>query len=54
MKYAINVISFPIFYSLQAVMLNLFFGWKIASIYWWLSFLLVFLYTKLSITNTEN
>ncbi|MFT6066450.1 MAG: 1-acyl-sn-glycerol-3-phosphate acyltransferase [Paraglaciecola sp.] len=54
MKYAINVISFPIFYSLQAVMLNLFFGWKIAGIYWWLSFLLVFLYTKLSITNTEN
>lgn len=54
MKYAINLISFPVFYALQAYLLYLFFGWKVAIIYWVSSFLLVFIYTKLSVTNTEN
>jgi len=54
MKYAVNVISFPIFYTLQAFIIHLFFGWKIAGIYFITSFLLVLLYTKFSVTNTEN
>ena len=54
MKYAVNVISFPIFYSLQALVINFFFGWQIALIYFVASFLLVLVYTKFSVTNTES
>jgi len=54
MKYAVNVISFPIFYSLQALLVNFFFGWKNALIYFMASILLVLVYTKFSVTNTEE
>jgi 1-acyl-sn-glycerol-3-phosphate acyltransferase len=54
MKFAINVISFPLFYTLQALVISIFFEWKIASIYWLSSVLLVFIYTKCSPTNTEE
>lgn len=54
MKYAVNVISFPIFYSLQAIAINFLFEWKIALIYFIASFLLVLVYTKFSVTNTES
>lgn len=54
MKYGVNVISFPIFYGLQAFVIHFFFGWKIAGIYFLASFLLVFVYTKFSVTNTES
>jgi 1-acyl-sn-glycerol-3-phosphate acyltransferase len=52
MKYAVNVISFPIFYSLQAFVIQFYFGWKTALIYFLASFLLVLFYTKFSVTNT--
>lgn len=54
MKYAVNVIFFPIFYFLQALLIYLFFGLKIAMIYWLASYFLVFVYTKFSVTNTED
>lgn len=54
LKYGINVVSFPIFYGLQAFVVHFFLGWKIAGIYYLVSFLLVFIYTKFSVTNTEN
>ncbi len=54
MKYAVNVIAFPIFYVLQALILSFFFGWKIAAIYWLVSYFLVFIYTKFSPTNAED
>ena len=54
MKYAVNLISFPLFYSIQALLVYFFFGWKIALIYWFTSCFLVFIYTKFSVTNTEN
>lgn len=54
MRYAINVIAFPIFYLLQALIFYFFFGWQIAGLYWLISFLIVFLYTKFSPTNTEK
>lgn len=54
MRYAINMVSFPIFYLLQALIIGLFYGFKIALIYFIISFLMVFMYTKLSPTNTEN
>lgn len=54
MRYAINVIAFPIFYLLQALIIYFFFGWKIAFIYWLISYFIVFVYTKFSPTNTEN
>ena len=54
MKYAVNVISFPIFYGSQALAIHFFLGWQIALIYFVASFLLVFMYTKFSVTNTED
>lgn len=54
MKYAVNVISFPVFYTIQAFIIHFFYGWEIAGIYWVASYLLVFMYTKFSVTNTEN
>ncbi|TXD52091.1 acyltransferase [Polaribacter sp. IC066] len=54
MKYAVNAISFPVFYSLQALLIHFLFGWNIAISYWLLSFVLVLVYTKFSVTNTEN
>lgn len=54
MKYAVNVISFPIFYSIQAFVIHFFFGWNIAGIYYLASFLLIFVYTKFSVTNAEG
>lgn len=54
MKFAVNVITFPIFYGLQTFAIHLFFGWKIASIYLLSSFLLVFFYSKFSVTNTDE
>lgn len=54
LKYTVNAISFPIFYSLQAFVISFFLGWNIAIIYWFLSFLVVFLYTKFSVMNTED
>lgn len=54
MRYAVNVIAFPIFYLLQALLISFFFGWKIAVCYWIASYLVIFVYTKLSTTNTED
>lgn len=54
MRYAVNVIAFPIFYLLQALPISFFFGWKIAVCYWIASYLVIFVYTKLSTTNTED
>lgn len=54
MKYAINVISFPIFYAIQALLIYFYLGWKIALLYWISSYVLVFIYTKFSVTNTED
>lgn len=54
MRYAVNVIAFPIFYLLQALLISFFFGWKIAVCYWIASYLVIFIYTKFSPTNTED
>lgn len=54
MKYAVNVICFPIFYLLQAAFIYVFFGIEISASYWITSYFLVFLYTKISIANTED
>ncbi|WP_036841438.1 lysophospholipid acyltransferase family protein [Polaribacter sp. Hel_I_88] len=54
MKYAVNVISFPVFYSFQAFVVHFFFGWNIALIYFISSLVLVLMYTKLTVTNTES
>jgi 1-acyl-sn-glycerol-3-phosphate acyltransferase len=54
LRYAVNVISFPVFYFIQALIISLFFDWKVPIIYFFASFFLVFIYTKLSVTNTEN
>lgn len=54
MKYGVNVVTFPIFYFLQSLIVYYFLGSKVALAYFISSFLLVFFYSKLAITNTEN
>ncbi|MFY9243577.1 MAG: lysophospholipid acyltransferase family protein [Polaribacter sp.] len=54
MKYGVNVLSFPFFYALQAFVISFFWGGKLAVIYFISSILLVFMYTKFSVTNTED
>ncbi|MBU3011833.1 1-acyl-sn-glycerol-3-phosphate acyltransferase [Polaribacter vadi] len=54
MRYAVNVIAFPVFYLLQALLIYFFFGLKIALGYWFVSYFLVFVYTKFSVVNTEE
>ncbi|WP_440069191.1 lysophospholipid acyltransferase family protein [Tenacibaculum discolor] len=49
-RFGVNAILFPLFYCIQSWVINIFFGWKIALLYFLTSFLLILLYTKLSIT----
>ncbi len=52
-RFASNLVIFPLFYGLQAWIVSLFFGWKIAGLYLIISLLMIIVYTKLSPTNTE-
>ena len=52
-RFAFNKVTFPLFYILQTGVISLFFGWNIAGIYFLVSILLILIYSKLSITNTE-
>ncbi|MDE1207332.1 lysophospholipid acyltransferase family protein [Tenacibaculum larymnensis] len=49
-RFGVNAILFPLFYCIQSWIINIFFGWKIALLYFFTSFLLILLYTKLSTT----
>jgi 1-acyl-sn-glycerol-3-phosphate acyltransferase len=53
-RFTFNLFVFPIFYALQAYIVSFFFGNKVALIYYVVSFLIVFIYAKLSPTNTET
>jgi 1-acyl-sn-glycerol-3-phosphate acyltransferase len=53
-RYGLNVITFPVFYCMQAWLVSLYFDKKTAFIYLILSFLLVLFYAKFSVTNTEE
>lgn len=53
-RFGLNVILFPIFYLLQAILIGFFFEWNIGLIYFFGSLLLVVLYSKLATTNTED
>ena len=53
-RFVFNFVSFPIFYGLQTWILSYFFGGNIAGIYILSSVLLIIIYSKLSITNTET
>jgi len=52
-RFTFNKVTFPLFYLVQTWIIRLFFGWNIAGIYFLISLLLILIYTKLSITNTE-
>ena len=52
-RFAFNKITFPLFYILQTFVIGFFFDWKIAGIYFLVSLLLILIYSKFSITNTE-
>ena len=54
LKYGFNVILFPFFYLIQALPIQYVFGDKIALWYVICSFVLVFVYVKLSPVHTEN
>ncbi|RSC93831.1 1-acyl-sn-glycerol-3-phosphate acyltransferase [Tenacibaculum singaporense] len=49
-RFGVNAILFPSFYCIQSWIISIFWGWKIALIYFFTSFLLILLYTKLSPT----
>lgn len=49
-RFGVNAILFPFFYCIQSYIIAMFFGWKIALVYFFTSFLLILLYTKLSPT----
>ncbi|CAM1357902.1 1-acyl-sn-glycerol-3-phosphate acyltransferases [Tenacibaculum sediminilitoris] len=49
-RFSVNAILFPVFYCIQSWITSIFFGWKVAFIYFIFSFILVLLYTKLSPT----
>jgi 1-acyl-sn-glycerol-3-phosphate acyltransferase len=53
-RFAINTLTFPIFYGLQTWIISLFFGFKIAVFYLLISLLLILIYSKVAPTNTEN
>jgi len=50
-RFALNIVSFPIFYALQSWMISVFFGNKIAGIYFLASLCIIALYAKLSPTQ---
>lgn len=49
-RFGVNAILFPLFYCVQSWIISIFFGWKLALLYFLTSFLLILLYTKLSTT----
>ncbi|WP_440122028.1 lysophospholipid acyltransferase family protein [Tenacibaculum sp. Ill] len=49
-RFGVNAILFPLFYCIQSWIINIFWGWKPALFYFFTSFLLILLYTKLSTT----
>lgn len=52
-RFGVNILLFPAFYILQSWLIRLFFGWKIALVYFTLSILLILFYTKTSPTPAE-
>ena len=54
LKYAVNVVTFPLFYAIQAIVIGFFFSTKTALLYFICSLFLVLFYTKFSSTNTEE
>ena len=52
-RFTFSKVTFPLFYTLQSWIISLFFGWNVAGIYFLTSVLLIIIYSKLSITNTE-
>ena len=52
-RFGYNILLFPVFYWVQAVILSLFFGTKIALIYFGISLLIVLIHTKLAPTPAK-
>ena len=52
-RFTFSKVTFPLFYMLQTWIISLFFDWNVAGIYFLTSVLLILIYSKLSITNTE-
>ena len=52
-RFTFSKVTFPLFYMLQTWIISLFFDWNVAEIYFLTSVLLILIYSKLSITNTE-
>lgn len=52
-RFTFNLFVFPFFYAIQALIVLYFFGNKVALLYLVFCYLIVFIYSKLSPTNTE-
>lgn len=53
-RYGLNVILFPLFYSLQAFIIGVFYDGKTVLYYIVISLILILFYAKFSVTNTED
>ena len=54
LQFGINLIAFPIFYFLQAILISYLFSKEAGIKYFVISILIVLFYTKFSVTNTEE
>ncbi|TVZ55731.1 1-acyl-sn-glycerol-3-phosphate acyltransferase [Lutibacter sp. Hel_I_33_5] len=53
-RFGLGIVTFPLFYLLQSLIVFYFFGSSIALYYFLASFLIVLIYTKLSVINSEE
>jgi 1-acyl-sn-glycerol-3-phosphate acyltransferase len=53
-RFTFNKVTLPLFYSIQTYIISLLLGWNVARIYFLVSVLLILIYSKLSVTNTET
>jgi 1-acyl-sn-glycerol-3-phosphate acyltransferase len=53
-RFTFCLFAFPVFYGLQAWVINLLFDWKVAICYALTSLFLIVVYSKFSVTNTKN
>lgn len=53
-RFGLNLVSFTVFYLIQTAIVSHFFGWKVGGIYFVVSLILVWMYSKFSVTNTDT
>ncbi|PWG06344.1 acyltransferase [Polaribacter aquimarinus] len=52
-RFGLNAVTFPVFYIFQSLIIQSFWGWRIAGVYFFISLLLILIHSKFSVTNSE-